>query len=206
MLANMVTSLFDKERIQTTDPKAKEARRQAERLITRAKKGYTAYVEHQTLKDAGKEAESKQMQAEALAHWRVASRIVRKKSVLKKLFDTIAPKYLDRDGGYTRILKLGHRLGDNARTVLLELVGTEVTDESGAKKGKKEAGKKDASSGEKTEAKGKKTAKAKEKKSTKKVTKKTAPAEKTAKDVKKKKEVKPKEAKSKEASEEKNRS
>ena len=143
------------------------------------------------------------MQADALAHWRVASRIVRKKSVLKKLFDTIAPKYIDRDGGYTRILKLGHRLGDNARTVLLELVGTEVTDESPAKKGKKEAGKKDAPAGEKTEAKGKKTAKKKEKKSTKKETKKTAPAEKTAKDVKKKKEVKPKKAKSKEASEEK---
>ena len=204
MLANMVTSLFDKEKIKTTDPKAKEARRQAERLITRAKKGYIAYQEHQTLKDAGKEAESKQMQAVALAHWRVASRVVRKRSVLKKLFDTIAPKYIDRDGGYTRILKLGSRLGDNARTVLLELVGTtEVTDEPRAKKGKKEAGKRDAPSGEKTEAKGKKTAKAKEKKSTKKETKKTAPAEKTAKDVKKKKEVKPKEAKSKEASEEK---
>ena len=91
MLANMVTSLFDKERIVTTDAKAKEARRTAERLITKAKKGYQAYQEHQSLKDAGKEVESKQMQAVALGHWRQASRVVRKTKTLKKLFDEIAP-------------------------------------------------------------------------------------------------------------------
>ena len=123
MLANMVTSLFDKERIKTTDAKAKEARRQAERLITRAKKGYSAYVEHQSLKEAGEETEAKQMQAVALAHWRQASRVVKKRSTLKKLFDVIAPHYLEREGGYTRILHLENRLGDNAKTVLLELVG-----------------------------------------------------------------------------------
>jgi large subunit ribosomal protein L17 len=127
MLANMVTSLFDKERITTTDAKAKEARRAAERLITRAKKGYTAYQEHQTLKEAGKEAEAKQMQAVALAHWRQAGRVVKKQAVLKKLFDVIAPQFLNREGGYTRILHLGNRLGDNEKTVLLELVGTEIT-------------------------------------------------------------------------------
>jgi large subunit ribosomal protein L17 len=193
MLANMVTSLFDKEKIKTTDPKAKEARRQAERLITRAKKGYAAFQEHQTLKDAGKEAESKQMQAVALAHWRVASRVVRKRSVLKKLFDTIAPKYMDRDGGYTRILKLGNRLGDNAKTVLLELVDTQVAAAEARDKKEKKTGKDE-------EAKGKKTAKAK---STKKVTKKAAAADKAEKDTKKKTTAKSKSKGAKEASEDK---
>ena len=125
MLANMVMSLFEQERITTTDAKAKEARRAAERLITRAKKGYAAFQEHKSLKDAGKDAEAAQMQALALAHWRQARRVIRKKKVLKKLFDEIAPMYMERDGGYTRILHLGHRLGDNAREVLLELVDSE---------------------------------------------------------------------------------
>jgi large subunit ribosomal protein L17 len=157
MLNNMVTSLFDKERIKTTSAKAKEARRQAEQLITRAKKGYSAYQEHQSLKQAGKEDESRQMQAVALAHWRQAGRVVKNQSVLKKLFDVIAPQYLERNGGYTRILHLQHRQGDNAREVLLELVGVSErraeaakseAAEKGAKKGKKakkeEAGAKEA--------------------------------------------------------------
>lgn len=149
MLSNMVTSLFDKERISTTDPKAKEARREAERLITRAKKGYAAYKEHQTLKDAGKETESKQLQAVALAHWREASRVVRDRSVLRKLFNEIAPVFMERPGGYTRIIKVGHRLGDNARTVLLELVGTKVTREPLTKKTKKKGEKEEAPADEK---------------------------------------------------------
>ena len=125
MLANMVMSLFEQERISTTDAKAKEARRTAERLITRAKKGYAAFQEHKSLKDAGKESEAKQMQAVALAHWRQASRVIRKKKVLKKLFDELAPLYMERNGGYTRILHTGNRLGDNAKTVLLELVDSQ---------------------------------------------------------------------------------
>ena len=153
MLNNMVTSLFDKERIQTTDPKAKEARRQAEQLITRAKKGYAAHKEHLALKDAGKEAESKTMQAVALAHWREAGRVVRNRSVLKKLFDEIAPQYMERPGGYTRIVKIGTRLGDNARTVLLELVGTKVTSAPLTKKGKKKGEKEEAEGEEKTKGK-----------------------------------------------------
>lgn len=169
MLANMVTSLFDKERIQTTDAKAKEARREAERLITRAKKGYTAYKEHESLKEAGKETESKQMQAVALAHWRMAGRVVRKKAVLKKLFDVIAPQYLEREGGYTRILRLGTRQGDNAKSVLLELVESEKASERAKRRGKKS----DEEKGAKAEGgrKAKKSAKpkkeAKEKKATK---------------------------------------
>ena len=110
----MVTSLFDSERITTTGPKAKEARRVAERLITRAKKGKKAH-------DAGQTHV-------ALAHWRGAGAVVRSTTVLRKLFDELAPLYMERNGGYTRIIRLDHmRVGDNARLVLLELVDTEKT-------------------------------------------------------------------------------
>lgn len=158
MLANMVTSLFDKERITTTGPKAKEARRAAERLITRAKKGYAAYREHESLKEAGKEAEARDMQAVALAHWRQASRVVKKQAVLKKLFDVIAPLYLERAGGYTRILRLSHRPGDDAQTVLLELVDTAITSEPKPMKSRRKADAEteDAAAGEAKEADSKK--------------------------------------------------
>jgi large subunit ribosomal protein L17 len=134
MLHNMVTSLFDKERITTTDAKAKEARRLAEKLITRARKGYNAHEEGLSLKKAGKDDEARQMEAVALAHWRQAGRYVRKTSVLKKLFEEIAPQFVEREGGYTRIIKMNHRLGDNAMTVLLELVGTQRTEKPVSKK------------------------------------------------------------------------
>ncbi len=128
LMRSMVTSLFQTERITTTGPKAKEARRVAERLITRAKKGYRAHQEGLSLKSSGKEEEAKRMEAAALAHWRQAGRFVRSTAVLRKLFDEIAPLYLERNGGYTRIIRLDHtRVGDNARMVLLELVDTEVT-------------------------------------------------------------------------------
>ncbi len=127
-MRSMVTSLFQSERITTTGPKAKEARRVAERLITRAKKGYRAHQECQSLKSSGKEAEAQRMEATALAHWRQAGRFVRGTEVLRKLFDELAPLYLERNGGYTRIIRLAqNRVGDNARLVLLELVDTEVT-------------------------------------------------------------------------------
>lgn len=137
MLRNMVTSLFEKERITTTNAKAKEAKRYAERLITRAKKGYAAHQEVQSLKEAGKEAEANEMQSVALAHWRQAARFIQKRSVLKKLFNELAPIYLEREGGYTRIIRIGHRNGDNAEMVLLELVGTEITSKPKTRKPKK---------------------------------------------------------------------
>ncbi len=167
MLSNMVMSLFEHERITTTDAKAKEARRLAERLITRARKGYTAHQEGLTLKEAGKEDEARQQEAVALAHWRQAGRYVRKMKVLRKLFEELAPHFMGRDGGYTRIIKMNNRLGDNARTVLLELVGTEKTDAPAAKKAEEEE----------TTAKGKKETKTKAK-SKSKATKKTADAKK----------------------------
>lgn len=128
LMRSMVTSLFDVERITTTAPKAKEARRVAERLITRAKKGYRAHQEGASLKSSGKEAEGQRMEATALAHWRQAGRFVRGTDVLRKLFDELAPLYMERNGGYTRIIRLsGTRVGDNAKLVLLELVDTEKT-------------------------------------------------------------------------------
>jgi large subunit ribosomal protein L17 len=114
MMRSMVTSLFASERITTTAPKAKEARRVAEKLITRAKKGHRAH------KDG--------VPAVALAHWREAGRYVRSTVVLRKLFDQLAPLYMERNGGYTRIIRLDNtRVGDNARMVMLELVDSEIS-------------------------------------------------------------------------------
>ena len=97
MLRNLVTDLLREGRITTTDTRAKEARRQAEKMITLAKRG-------------------------DLHARRQVRAYVYDESVVTKLFDEIAPKYEDRQGGYTRILKLGPRKGDNAELVFLELV------------------------------------------------------------------------------------
>jgi large subunit ribosomal protein L17 len=184
MISNMVTSLFDKERITTTAQKAKEAKRHAEKLITRAKKGYTAHTQARTLLDAGKKDEAQQQQAIALNQWRLASRVVRKKQVLKKLFEEIAPQYMERPGGYTRILQTGLRLGDNAKTVMLELVGTEITSKPKIRKPKseKEEEKKGKKKGKKAEAepKAKKKGKKEEKPAEVKAEEPAAAAEETA--------------------------
>jgi large subunit ribosomal protein L17 len=97
LLRNLVTSLFEHERVQTTVAKAKEARRLAERLITFGKRGDLGARRH-------------------------VARFVFAPAVASKLFDTIAPWYAERNGGYTRIIRLGRRLGDAGETVYLELV------------------------------------------------------------------------------------
>jgi len=120
MLANMVTSLFRSERIETTLPKAKEARRLAERLITFARRGNAAAAAGKTEKK--------------LAARRHVARFVHDSDVLRKLFDEIAPRYVDRPGGYTRIVRLGSvRVGDSASKALIELL---KKDEEGRKKKK----------------------------------------------------------------------
>ena len=96
-LRNLATSLFRHERIETTTAKAKELRPYAERLITLARKG---------------DVHSR----------RLAGRKIQDRAVLGKLFDEIAPRYTERPGGYTRILKLGNRKGDAAEISLIELV------------------------------------------------------------------------------------
>lgn len=97
MLSNLATSLLRYERITTTLHKAKEVRRIVERLISKAKK-------------------------DTLASRREVGRLIRDKEVLKKLFSQIGPKFKERSGGYTRILRLGQRKGDNASLALIELV------------------------------------------------------------------------------------
>ena len=94
---NMVTSLFKYERVKTTKPKAKAVRRTAEKMITRAK-------------------------IDNVHNRRMIAKKVSEKAVLNKLFKDIAPRFKKRPGGYTRILKLGRRIGDAAEMVLLELV------------------------------------------------------------------------------------
>lgn len=100
MLRNMVTSLLDHERITTTDARAKEVRKIAEKLITLGKRG-------------------------DLHARRQALSVVFDKKVVAKLFDRLAPRFQDRPGGYTRIIKVGNRLGDNAPVSIIELVEQE---------------------------------------------------------------------------------
>ena len=97
MLRNLVTDLLREGRITTTECRAKEARRIAEKMITLAKRG-DLHARRQVLE------------------------VVFDENVVTKLFDEIAPKYADRQGGYTRILKQGPRQGDNSEAVFLELV------------------------------------------------------------------------------------
>lgn len=101
---NLIKELFRHERIRTTKAKAQAVRAPAERLITLAKRGNAA-------------GEEKAVHARRLAAARLAD-----PEIVKKLFDEIAPRYADRPGGYTRIIKLGPRHGDAAEMVLLELV------------------------------------------------------------------------------------
>jgi len=116
LMRNMSTSLFDKERIRTTLQKAKELRSFAEKLITLSKK-------------------------ESLHARRLVLRDVHDKKVVSKLFDTLSARYSQRPGGYTRIIKLGPRRGDNAEMAIIELVDAEVggASEPAPPKGKKPA-------------------------------------------------------------------
>jgi len=97
LLSNLVRSLFIEERIKTTEAKGKEVISVADRLITLGKRG-------------------------ELAARREAARVMRDKDILSKLFKDIAPRFAERQGGYTRLIKLSPRLGDAASLVLVELV------------------------------------------------------------------------------------
>ena len=96
MFRNMVTSLLDREHIETTDAKAKELRRYTDKMVTLGKKG-TLHARRQALS------------------------FVRDRDVVKKLFEDIAPRFASRPGGYTRITKLGMRRGDAAPVSIIEL-------------------------------------------------------------------------------------
>lgn len=102
MFANMAVALIKHEQIKTTLPKAKELRRFTERLITLGKKG-------------------------GLASQRLAQSRLRDQKMVKKLFEVLAKRYQDRNGGYTRIYKAGFRYGDNAPVAIIELVDRDRT-------------------------------------------------------------------------------
>ena len=117
LMRSMVTSLLRYERIETTKAKALEVRKMAEKLITRGK-------------------------TDSVHNRRVAARYIYDESVVNKLFKEIGPLFAERNGGYTRILKTGNRLGDAAEMVILELVEKTKKEEKAAKKADKKADKK----------------------------------------------------------------
>src|SRR5207249_3171322 len=114
MLRNQAMALLLHERIETTMPKAKELRPFVERLITIAKRGVAAG-------DAN---------GRALSARRLVIRDLPDQDVVGKLFDTLAPRFADRPGGYTRILRVGFRRGDSAEVAQVELVGSEYNPRS----------------------------------------------------------------------------
>jgi large subunit ribosomal protein L17 len=114
LIRNLITALLREEKIRTTDPKAKELRRWVDRVITLGKRG-TLHARRQALS------------------------IVRDKAVVRKLFDTIGPRFKDRPGGYTRIIKLGIRRGDAAQMAVIELVGSEGEKQPGGGKKRRRA-------------------------------------------------------------------
>src|SRR4026208_1724938 len=101
LLRNLVTSLLEHGRVMTTLPKAKEVRPLAEKMITLGKR-------------------------DNLAARRMVHSYLLKDATAKKVFDTIAPKFADRKGGYSRIIKLGNRKGDGADLAIIELLGSEL--------------------------------------------------------------------------------
>ncbi|TMA27705.1 MAG: 50S ribosomal protein L17 [Deltaproteobacteria bacterium] len=140
LLDNLVRAIIIEESIRTTTPKAKEARRLVERVITKAK-------------------------ANTLAARRIVHRTVRDQAVLAKLFEVIGPRFKDRPGGYTRLVHTENRMGDNAPMAILELVEksekTEPEKKPAAEEKKAEAKKTEAAAGatEKKPAKPKKAKK-----------------------------------------------
>ena len=114
MLANMVSSLIEHGEIRTTITKAKEARRVADKMVTLGKKG-------------------------DLHRRRLAVSKLRDKTAVKKLFDEIAPQYTERNGGYTRIIKLSRRLGDAAEMCILQFVESDEVAKKAAKTKKAKA-------------------------------------------------------------------
>jgi large subunit ribosomal protein L17 len=107
MFRNMAVALLTHEAIKTTLPKAKELRRIVEPLITMGK-------------------------TPTLANKRLAFARLRDRELVLKLFAEIGPRYADRNGGYTRVLKMGHRQGDNAPMAFMELVDRPIADETAA--------------------------------------------------------------------------
>ena len=123
MLRNQATALIRYEHIETTVPRAKELRPFVERLITIAKRG-----------NAAGDGNGKALHAR-----RLVARELADTDVVGKLFETIAPRFAERPGGYTRILRLGYRRGDSAEVAQLELVGSEYDPKASPKESRSES-------------------------------------------------------------------
>ena len=117
MFRNMATSLIEEERIQTTAAKAKELRSIVEKLITLGSRNAISVVEQ-----GGSDAERAQRSADRVAAVRQAGRYIMNRDALQKLFGEIAERFVGRPGGYTRVLRTGRRLGDNAEMAIIELL------------------------------------------------------------------------------------
>jgi large subunit ribosomal protein L17 len=131
MLRNLASALLEHEHIETTIPRAKELRPFVEHLITLAK-------------NAGAEGTAPE---KALHARRLVARDIADKDVLKKLFDTLGPRFSGRPGGYVRILRAGYRKGDSAEIGLIELVGSEYSAKKAAAATEKKAAAKGESKG-----------------------------------------------------------
>jgi large subunit ribosomal protein L17 len=122
MLRNQAQDLLRHERIRTTVPRAKELRPFVERIITIAKRSL------------GNGEENRGVTAR-----RLVARDIQDRAVVVKLFDTIAPRFAERPGGYTRLLRLGYRRGDDAEVAQVELIGSEYSPGTTSEKGAGEA-------------------------------------------------------------------
>ena len=131
MLRNQATALLRYEHLETTVPKAKELRPFVERIITIAKRGIAAG-----------EANGKLLNARRLVMHDLQDR-----DVVSKLFDTVAPRFADRAGGYTRLLRVGFRKGDSAEVAQVELVGSEFNPRAKAENDAKAEGEKPKAKG-----------------------------------------------------------
>jgi large subunit ribosomal protein L17 len=116
LFRNLISALIYHGRIRTTEAKARAVRGQAEKLITLAKHGLVAEQE-----DAARGIHARRLAAARLNRW-MAEGDGTRVDLVKKLFDEVAPRYADRPGGYTRIVKLAPRRGDAAPMAVLELV------------------------------------------------------------------------------------
>src|SRR6478735_5750685 len=136
LLRNQAEALLAHEKIETTVPKAKELRPYVERLITIAKRGVRA----------------NDPKGVSLSARRMVMRDVHNEDVVTKLFDSLAPRFAERPGGYTRILKLGHRRGDAAEVAQIELIGSEYDPKKAEaeRKAAEEAAQSEAGKGQKT--------------------------------------------------------
>ncbi len=122
LLNNLSTSFLRHKKIQTTLAKAKETQKKVEALITKARRAIATETEGQPKNIAAR---------------REVARYVKDRAVVKSLFEEIAPKVLSRKGGYTRLIKLGQRMGDGAQVAVLELVDFNIADSTGAVKTKR---------------------------------------------------------------------